>query len=327
LNDFMKILYTIVRRGADLVLSPVTFFSALWFKFIRSGTVKSMPVSNAIFMYIGVLPIRDHYYQPMINAGKHLRKPLGEDRDLPGIDWNEKEQLRILDKLNYSQELDAFANEKSSDGSFRFGYDNPSIAQGDANYLYAMIRHSKPKKVIEVGCGHSTLLSLEAERKNKTDNPSDTCEHICIEPFEMPWLEKLGVTVHRKKVEEVDLPFFSQLSAGDILFIDSSHMIRPQGDVLFEFLQILPTLNSGVVIHVHDIFSPKDYPKEWIVDDHIFWNEQYLLEAFLSCNDQFKILGAVNYLKHHHTELFHQKFPASARIKDDEPGSFWFIKK
>src|SRR4029078_2458503 len=86
----------------------------------------------------------------------------------------------------------------------------------------------------------------------------------------------------------------------DILFIDSSHIIRPQGDVLFEYLELIPSLKAGVIVHVHDIFSPKDYLKEWVIDEVHFWNEQYLLEAFLTCNSDWKVIGALNYLHHNH---------------------------
>lgn len=96
----------------------------------------------------------------------------------------------------------------------------------------------------------------------------------------MTWLEEVGVSVVRKKVEEVELSFFSRLQGNDILFIDSSHIICPQGDVLFEYLELLPSLNKGVIVHVHDIFSPKNYLKQWLQDEIWFWNEQYLLEAF-----------------------------------------------
>ena len=114
---------------------------------------------------------------------------------------------------------------------------------------------------------------------NKQDDPSYTCKHVCIEPYEMPWLEKTGVTVIRKKIEDVEISFFSELADCDILFLDSSHIIRPQGDVLFEYLQLLPSLNKGVIVHIHDIFSPRNYSNEWLMGDIRFWNEQYLLEA------------------------------------------------
>ena len=93
-------------------------------------------------------------------------------------------------------------------------------------------------------------------------------------------LEKIGVTVIRQKVEGLGKAVFAELEKGDILFIDSSHIIRPQGDVLFEYLESLPSLNRGVIVHIHDIFSPKDYLKEWVTNEVRFWNEQYLLEAF-----------------------------------------------
>lgn len=128
-------------------------------------------------------------------------------------------------------------------------------------------------------------MAIEALKKNRDEDPSYNCEHVCIEPYEMPWLETVDVSVVRKKVEEVELEFFSQLQKNDILFIDSSHVIRPQGDVVFEYLELLPSLNIGVVVHIHDIFSPKNYLAEWLQDDVRFWNEQYLLEAFLSHNN------------------------------------------
>jgi hypothetical protein len=93
-----------------------------------------------------------------------------------------------------------------------------------------------------------------------------------------------------------------QLEANDILFIDSSHVLRPQGDVLFEFLEILPVLKQGVIVHIHDIFSPQDYPHQWVVDDNRLWNEQYLLEAFLSYNNQWQITSALNLLRLNHRE-------------------------
>jgi hypothetical protein len=190
-----------------------------------------------------------------------------------------------------------------------------------------MIRYFKPKKFIEIGCGFSTMVATRAHQNNLKENPQAVCQHICIEPYEMPWLEKLNVQVIRSKVELTDKAMFSSLNRNDILFIDSSHMIRPQGDVLFEFLEILPILQSGVIVHVHDVFTPRDYPKEWIIDKHSFWNEQYLLEAFLSHNSDFEIIGALNFLKHEFTREFAAACPASGAISDDEPGSFWIIKR
>ena len=119
----------------------------------------------------------------------------------------------------------------------------------------------------------------------------------------------------------MDLGIFKSLNAGDILFIDSSHIIRAGGDVLFEYLTILPVLKRGVLIHVHDIFTPNHYLKQWTADGVNFWNEQYLLEAFLSCNPNFEIVLSVNFLKNSHYEALKNVCPILE--EDREPGSFW----
>ena len=187
-----------------------------------------------------------------------------------------------------------------------------------------MIRLFKPKRIIEIGSGSSTLMAKNAIYKNKSESNDYICEHICIEPYEQPWLNHIGVKVIRKKVETIELNFFSSLKKNDILFIDSSHIIRPQGDVLFEYLEILPSLNEGVIVHIHDIFTPKDYLDEWFSE--YFWNEQYLLEAFLSFNKDFRIIGATNYLSHKYNVQFSEKCPVYKMQVGREPGSFWIIK-
>jgi len=304
----------------DVLLSPFTFFSSLLLFGIRKIRVNNMPLSKKIFKTVGVFPIVNHYYEPLFDDRK-LKLSLDRDRNLPGINWNNEGQLSLLSQFNYQEELNSIPSDKSKDLSFFFN--NPSLGPGDAEYLYCIIRHFKPARIIEVGSGYSTLMAKQAIEKNKQGNLSYTCEQICIEPYEMPWLEKTGVQVIRKLVEDVDISFFSSLQQNDILFIDSSHIIRPQGDVLFEFLEILPALHPGVIIHIHDIFSPKDYTKKHLVDDILFWNEQYLLEAFLTCNNDFVIIGALNYLKTHFPDKLISKLPILKNNPAHVPGSFW----
>ncbi|MBC7829368.1 MAG: class I SAM-dependent methyltransferase [Chitinophagaceae bacterium] len=315
----------VVRRVSDLLLSPITLLSAVWFKYIRSTTRQQMPLSEQIFMKVGVLPVNDHYYQPLVNPSKTLTRELGEKRNLKGIQWNINEQLDLLNHFQFVEELSLLPRDRKDAAEHQYYLNNPSFLAGDGDYCYNIIRHFKPGMIIEIGCGYSTLICMQAEKKNEQTG-SAPAKHICVEPYEMPWLEKLPVEVIRKKVEDIDVGFFSTLEANDILFIDSSHMIRPQGDVLFEFLEILPVLKQGVLVHIHDIFTPRDYPKEWVIDKHCLWNEQYLLEAFLSFNQQFRILGAVNFLKHNHPKELGAKCPNTAKIPDDEPGSFWMIR-
>ncbi|HWD87513.1 MAG TPA: class I SAM-dependent methyltransferase [Mucilaginibacter sp.] len=302
---------------------PFTYLSSVWLRLILKKN-KAGKVEDRIFSHVGILPVSEHYYEPLIHPKKHLKKSLRDDRILPGIDMNIQEQLNILAAFDYNHELLEFpVNESKDSGDVTFFYNNGFYQAGDAEYLYNMVRHFKPKKIIEIGSGNSTLMAKNAIDKNKTDNKNYQCEHICIEPYEMPWLETKNVKVIRKKVEDIDVTFFEQLEPNDILFIDSSHMIRPQGDVLFEYLEILPVLKAGVIIHIHDIFTPKDYPDEWVFTKRLLWNEQYLLEAFLSFNNMFKIIGATNYLSHHYSSEFAAKCPVFAQQPDKEAQAFW----
>ena len=199
---------------------------------------------------------------------------------------------------------------------------NTNFGDGDAEYWYNIIRHFKPKRIIEIGSGYSTLMAQNAINKNRESG--SVCQHICIEPYEMLWLEQAGPQVIRSKVEDVDQTLFGTLIENDILFIDSSHVIRPQGDVLVEFLELLPRLQRGVIVHVHNIFSPHDYPAEWICERVRLWNEQYLVEAFLTFNNSYKIVGALNFLKHLHYNALKSKCPSLFR--ESNPGSFYMQK-
>lgn len=305
----------------DTVISPFVYFSAILLKNMRRIGVQRFPLSKRILLNVGVFPIRDHYYEPMFHK-RHLSRPLSEDRDLPGIDQNTDEQLEILESLSFSDELRNTPISRA--GELEFFMDNNTFCSGDAEFWYNIVRLMKPKKIVEIGSGYSTLMAAKAIEKNSEENSAHRCSHICIEPFERPWLEKIGASIIRTKVEEVDKDVFLQLKTNDILFIDSSHIIRPQGDVLYEYLALLPILNEGVIVHIHDIFTPKDYLKEWIIDEVKLWNEQYLLEAFLTSNKDWKVIAALNYLHHNHYEKLSEKCPFLTR--DREPGSFYIQK-
>ncbi len=280
-----------------------------------------LPNCRNALMTIGVFPIRAHYYEPQFD-NRTVRQPFSQDRNLPGIDWNVDEQLKMLAKFSFSEELVNIPREKPD--TLDFYMNNGAFESGDAEYWYQLIRSIRPRRIFEVGGGNSSLMAIKATRRNHEEDSNYSCQHICIEPYEMSWLEKTGITVVRQKVEDCDVQFFSQLEENDILFIDSSHIIKPQGDVLFVYLELLPALNKGVIVHVHDIFSPKNYLKQWLEYQVRFWNEQYLLEAFLSHNSRWKIIGALNYLHHNHYKSL--KSVAPFLTNDREPGSFYIQK-
>jgi hypothetical protein len=266
-----------------------------------------------------------HYYEPTFNP-KSIKRRLDEERDLPGIELNEAGQLAIIKNFKFADELRAIPLDGDVDGEF--AYNRGPFNSGDAETLYNFVRYLKPRRIVEVGSGMSTLMARLAISANQRDDPRYSCDHICIEPFEQPWLESTGAIIIRELVENTDLTLFTNLQPNDILFVDSSHVIRPQGDVLHEMFQIYPSLAGGVYVHVHDIFTPRDYLPDWILrGDRKLWNEQYLLEAFLSFNREFEIVAAMNWLAHTHPEKLVEACPILMQQPGREPGSFWFRRK
>ena len=314
----------LLRRAlplADRLLVVPVAIAAWLLKMVRRIGIRRLPMTRNTLLRVGIYPIRNHYYDPQFDH-RTPRQPFSAERPLPGIDWNIEGQLQWLGQFTYADELADLSDRPS--GGMEFHLDNGAFLSGDAEVWYQLIRATKPLRIFEIGSGHSTRMAIRALQRNHIDDPSYRCRHVCIEPYEMPWLERAGVEIVRERVEELPLAFFSELSEGDILFIDSSHIIRPQGDVLFEYLELLPTLAAGVTVHVHDIFSPRDYLEHWLVNDVKFWNEQYLLEAFLTHNQAWRIVGALNFLHHHNYDAL--KAVSPKLLPEREPGSFYLQK-
>ena len=307
---------------ADGALMLFLYPAACLLKLVRRIGLHHMPLCKNVLLRVGVFPVRNHYYEPQFDF-RGMGSQLARERRLPGVDLNVEGQLRHLEQLRYADELQGIGHgppeRNTEDLEFRFG--NVTFESGDAEYWYQLLRALKPRRVFEVGSGHSTLMARRALARNRMDDPDYRCRHVCIEPYEMPWLERAGVEVVRERVEHLDPAMFAELEAGDVLFIDSSHVIRPQGDVVFEYLELLPTLQPGVIVHAHDIFTPRDYLQEWVVDRVRLWNEQYLLEAFLSHNRDWVVLGALNYLKHNHYARLQAVAPYMT--PEREPCSFY----
>jgi predicted O-methyltransferase YrrM len=305
-------LLDIALLPAALLMAPVANVMA------RLGG--DAPRSRALFDRAGVGLVRHHYYQPLVFPSD-LRLDLSAPRTISGFDLNETGQLALIDRFRYRDELLAIPLEKQA--PLEFFYHNGGYEAGDAEYLYNIIRLFKPRRIVEIGCGSSTLMARRAILQNKSEDAAYACDHVCIEPFEQPWLEQLGVTVMREMVETCPVAMFDALGENDILFIDSSHVIRPQGDVLHEYLFLLGRLAPGVLVHVHDIFTPFDYPDAWVRQERRMWNEQYLLEAFLCFNSAFEPIGAVNWLSHVHRDRLGDACPVLVREPWCEPGAFW----
>jgi hypothetical protein len=320
----MKNLLLILKFPIDIILSIFSIPSATILLLYRKFGSSRLPITTSVLRRIGVFPIRNHYYEPLF-----IRKTINPNktraRFLPGLNLNINQQLQFLSLLNFSQELIKFDWKSQSIDPIKFNIENESFGSGDAEFLYQFLRHVKPRKIIEIGSGHSTKVANLALARNNLELGSKAT-HTCIEPYEMPWLESLdNLTIIRNTVEDCGLDWRLELNSGDLLFIDSSHMIRPGGDVLMEYLEILPRLNSGVFIHIHDIFTPNDYPVSWIDSDVRFWNEQYLLEALLSNTSRYEVIAAVNFLKNNYYNDLKNVCPYLRN--DRQPGSFYIKVK
>jgi hypothetical protein len=306
----------------DIILAPFTLVSVIWFRVVRYWGVKNMNITKWIFLRLGLFPVVDHYYEPLFD---HRKVP--EPRNLEThLDFNDEVQYAMLGTLTYGNEL-LELQQYGDRQSGQYYYDNGSFGPGDAELYYSLIRRNKPRRILEVGSGFSTLMALKAIERNKEEDRNYDCTLTCIEPYEMPYLERLNIQLVRKKIEDIDPAVFADLQKDDILFIDSSHMIRPGGDVDHLILKKIHTLGSGVWIHFHDIFLPRGYPVAWLRDEFRMWNEQYLLEAFLISNHNFEIMGALNYLNNKYPEEVARALPVLGHSLQPEPGSFWIRKK
>ena len=301
----MKIIrkiFNFFKFPLDLLISIIIIPSSLVMLIFRKIGGHKLLLSKFILKKIGIFPLTNNYYEPLFNFD-YLKKNLKEKRNLPGINFNIDYQLKNLKKLRFKKELELL-NLKNGSSLHNFNINNNFFEAGDAEVYYQIIRYFKPRKIVEIGAGQSTLIANEALNNNRKLNNHKT-ELICVEPYENKWLEKQDIKVIRNKIEEIDDSLILDLNKNDILFIDSSHIIKPQGDILKIFLEILPKLKSGVIVHIHDIFSPRDYPERWLKIENRFYNEQYILESILDNSSRYEVMLSLNYLKHDFFDYYH----------------------
>jgi hypothetical protein len=275
-----------------------------------------------------ILPV--HYYSPIPLVSQFCDSYwAGERPDPTGISLQTEKGLELLGQLaaSYRPEYEAFPRDQGVD-PHGFFLENPAYSVGDAEILYSLIRDLKPRRMIEVGSGYSTLVASSAIRRNLKDDPCATCEFTCLEPYPPSYLSPLPDGVSRMiplPVQRTPLETFAALEPGDILFIDSSHVVALGSDVVFIYTEILPRLAPGVVVHIHDIFLPHDYPSDWLRRGRFFWNEQYLLQAFLLFNRAFEVVLPTHAVARRHPEEFGRAIP-SYRDPNSSPSSFWLRK-
>lgn len=263
-----------------------------------------------------------HFYSPVVDiqSVKVQESAIWNDVDvMPGIDLCVESQLALIHKLKpYVSDI-LYPIDKPTDETVYY-YSNDQYPCLDAEFLYCAIRHYKPSRIIEIGSGFSSLITADV---NRTFFDS-MIEFICIEPYPRHFLRN-GVSgisqLIIKKVEEIDISFFDILEDGDVLLIDSSHVAKTGSDVNYLFFEILPRLKSGVIVHIHDIFLPYEYPKRWVIEEGRSWNEQYILRSFLQFNNQWRVLWSANLICTKYAKVTAEVFSRFPTLGGG--GSFW----
>jgi hypothetical protein len=245
-----------------------------------------------------------HFYSPVVDTQDVLAR---QDRIWPadpqplGIDWNDEHHRRVLGEY-FPRHMPRYDfPEQLPDGPdlARFYTRNSQFSWLDARTLFVLLNEWRPRRLVEVGSGYSTLLTADVNRRFLDGG----MEVTCIEPYPRPFLSgpRLPPGVNRlirERVECVGLAPFLALEAGDVLFIDSSHVAKTGSDVNFLVFDVLPRLAAGVRIHIHDIHLPHDYLKDWVIGENRSWNEQYVVRALLMYSPAFRVLFGCNYAFH-----------------------------
>lgn len=268
-----------------------------------------------------------NYYSPVPDLTQ-----IGDER------WERKSELSGVD-LHLDRAVDLLETElapflaefdqplRGPRGPGEFYVFNEAYESIDAELLYAMVRAKKPKRVLELGSGYTTLLISDACRRNAGDGVAT--EHIAFDPYPRPHVigEEPPATTRFEPVSATDIPLamFGELGSGDILFVDTTHTVKLGSDVNYIVLDILPVLAPGVYVHFHDIFLPWEYPRHWLEQMQYFWSEQYLIQAFLAFNEEFEVLLPAQALAREHPDLVRRHIPSAA--DGPSPAAFWLRRR
>jgi hypothetical protein len=267
-----------------------------------------------------------HFYSPVPDTvalavdPEHSRVWPASPPAIAGIDFRDAAQRALLVEAFAALEPMPFPPGPTGDPT-EYHTGNEMFSHLDAWVLQSMLRHLRPRRLIEVGCGWSSLVTARVNRE-VLDGAMDV---TCIEPYVPDFLEGgvNGITrVLPERVQDVPLERFLELGDGDVLFIDSSHVVKTGSDARYLYHDVLPRLNGGVHVHIHDIFFPRDYPRDWVLSGR-GWNEQYVLQSFLAFNAAFEVTLGSAWVSEFHTEALldasrHAFVPAQVG-----GGSFW----
>jgi hypothetical protein len=277
-------------------------------------------------------PVRRQYVEP-----GHFFSPIPSDEDiqaykrdfprrltqpLAAINLNIQDQLKLLEIFgSFYSEMPFPENPPAYN---RYFLNNNAFNYMDGLVLYSMLRHLHPAKMIEIGCGYSSCATLDTNELFL----SNRMKCSFIEPYPQLFYSLVKksdldrVQIIPSRLQDVDPALFSELNENDILFIDSTHVSRLNSDVNLIFFEILPLLKPGVIVHIHDIYFPFEYPIEWH-DEGRVWTESYITRAFLEFNPDFKIIFWSSYLNRFFQDKIVQHLPLGIK---NAGGSLWLKK-
>ena len=270
--------------------------------------------------------MNDGFYSPYMDIEAGARADIRERFDhIPtglGIDFKLERARLILQ--NVRRPFSRCSNDRE------LCKPNAQYSRVDSSVLFALLRTLQPMHVLEVGSGRSTRVAAKALTLNRRAQPSLNITHTCIEPFRADTLAKLPVDVVESRVQTAPLHLVDELQAGDVFFVDNSHVVTPYGDVVFEILFMLPRLQPGVLVHFHDIYLPGDYPLKMMQLDKQF-TEQWLLAAFLANSDAWEVVFPTSaMLQNGFIEPITYSFSAEvprAKVPRAAGASLWICRK
>jgi hypothetical protein len=270
----------------------------------------------------GIICIPAHFYSP-VPTKSEIHAYNESTYSTEGIDWNTNIQLDFLHRCyDYQSELIKMPFNKINE--YNFYWENSAFSHSDAAFYYSLIQIVNPSRILEVGAGNSTKLAISALH-NQNQRLNEVIS--VIEPYPSDDLvkcsEKYGFTITKSKVQDVPLDEYKKLQKNDILFYDGSHVSKYGSDVNHFLFNVLPLLNKGVYVHIHDIFLPSEMPKKWLDELNLFWNEQYLVHAFLLFNKCYEIIFSSRYLSIHHRLEMDKFMTAPLGYLGNGGGSIW----
>jgi len=252
-----------------------------------------------------------HFYSPIPEISKLNKKNFNVNSNIL-IDLDKDKHVDLVKELKqYMPEYTPMVN--------------PGLSTVDSINLFCMIRHNKPKKIVEIGSGYSTKIILFAISKNEIEG--FPCNLIAIEPYPKKFLKDINLSNFKlinEKIQDVD---HNLIIDAEMLFIDSTHVSKFQSDVNTEIFEIIPTLKIGTLIHWHDIMIPGDYPEKWIKHGNKFWNESYLVHAFMLYNDSFEVVWGSRFIQMHYPSLINEYYNDINLNDDNEQLSSFWIKR